>query len=254
MDIILYHVNRAFEKEVGVKRVDCLGRRMSEVIFIHGHDPNDWIGLYALTAETGMPSTYEMLSPNTKRWFRVSINSPRKGHLLSIVEDIDDRKRAEEALKESEAKYRSLFENIQIPVNLSRNIFDEGGKVVDGVLLDINPAGVKALEAISPDEVMGKRHSELYSPETMAASLEVVNTMVATGKAATGEMHNDRTDKDYIMTVAPIGKDVSITAKVDITDLKRAQRALEEREEDLRNAQMVSHTGSWRLDLSLIHI
>ncbi len=61
--------------------------------------------------------------------------------LYSIIHDVTDRRRAEEALKESESRYRGLFENMNEVVTLRRFIYDESGELVDTILINANPPG-----------------------------------------------------------------------------------------------------------------
>jgi PAS domain S-box len=70
---------------------------------------------------------------------------PRKdadGNVLGFqgtIRDITEKKRAEEALQESEDKFRSLFENIAAGICIYEFIFD-GGRVVDCRILEVNSA------------------------------------------------------------------------------------------------------------------
>ncbi len=49
-----------------------------------------------------------------------------------------ERKHAEKAVAESEVKYRSLFNNINISVALHEIIIDKNGKAIDFIWLDAN--------------------------------------------------------------------------------------------------------------------
>lgn len=62
-----------------------------------------------------------------------------------IIRDITDRKRADAALRESEEKFRALFEESKDMVYFS---------TVEGRFLEINPAGIELLGYSSKDEIL----------------------------------------------------------------------------------------------------
>ncbi|MPN20301.1 hypothetical protein SDC9_167679 [bioreactor metagenome] len=99
-----------------------------------------------------------------------------------MITDITERKRAEEALLESEAKYHGLFDSMAEAFELMELVY-ENGKPVDYIFLDVNPAWER-MTGLKKEQVLGRKASEAvgfvenYWPETMDRALrtgELVN-------------------------------------------------------------------------------
>lgn len=61
-------------------------------------------------------------------------------HMIGTVQDVTGRKQVENALRESEKKYRTLFETMTEGFSIVEIVFDETGKPVDLRNLMVNPA------------------------------------------------------------------------------------------------------------------
>jgi PAS domain S-box-containing protein len=82
---------------------------------------------------------------------------------LAMIEDITDRKRAEEALAASEKRLRTILEAEPECVKVTTE---------DGILLDINAAGLAMIEADSLEQVIGQSVCPLIAPDYRDAFAE----------------------------------------------------------------------------------
>ena len=141
--------------------------------------------------------------------------------LLGTFKDITERKRAEEALKESEEKYRELFEMESDAIFLIENS--------TGSILEVNQAA-SVLYGYSREELLQKRNTDL--------SAESEDTHAATQERWTYVPVRYHRKKDGIVFPVEItarhftwqGREVHIAAIRDITERKRAEEALRDSE------------------------
>lgn len=149
---------------------------------------------------------------------------------VTTVRDVTERKRVEEALRESEARYRMIFEHSLNGILLNQ---------LDGKILAANPEAcrllgyteIELLELERPDIV------DPTDPQTIAAMTERTHT----GKFR-GELTYRRRDGAHIpvevssmVFTDPHGVPKTTIFFTDITDRKRAEMALRESEQKYRS-------------------
>ncbi len=109
VDYIFLEVNPAFEQYTGLKAAAITGRKVSEIM----PDIEPYrIPEYGRVAFTGVQISVENYSRGLNKWFKVTAYSTMKGFFATILEDITDRKKAEELLKERDERYNRLFDSV----------------------------------------------------------------------------------------------------------------------------------------------
>jgi len=100
--------------------------------------------------------------------------------------DITERKHAELALAESEARYHSLFDCMGEGVCLLEMVRDVAGNIVDYRILDINPSYTAILD-VPRERALGALVRELYGLDA-PPDLDVYSRVLATGVAESFEV------------------------------------------------------------------
>ncbi len=149
--------------------------------------------------------------------------------------NVEEGKSAEEALKESEEKYRSLFENMLNGFAYCRMIFDEAGRPSDLVYLEVNDAFEK-LTGLKKENVLGKRITEILPEvkQTNPEIFEVYGDVVLSGQGRRFEIFFVPLNIWLNISVYRPKKDHFAAIFENITERKVAEENLRKSEELLR--------------------
>ena len=106
-DIVFIEVNRVFENILGLKRSDLIGETFKNAF---PDNKLNLIEIYSEVTQNAEGVSFEYYSTSLKKWLSVIIYSDQAGYCTIILDDITERKSAEEQILKSERKFRSIFD------------------------------------------------------------------------------------------------------------------------------------------------
>ncbi|KFG69804.1 PAS domain-containing sensor histidine kinase [Microvirga sp. BSC39] len=191
---------------------------------------------------------WRLRKDGTRFWAHVVIDPIRdsRGTLLGfakITRDLTERKRDQEALRESEERFRLLVQGV---TDYAIYMLDPTGRVTNW------NAGAQRIKGYSQDEIVGKHFSEFYTPEDKATELprRALETAAREGKfeAEGWRLRKDGTRFWASVVIDPIRNEMGELigfAKItrDITERREAQEALQQAQTALFQSQKMEAVG-----------
>lgn len=241
------HMNPAAERLIGKSSAEAVGKPLADVCHLLDAETRqplpDLVDRVLQNGESAAPSDLALLpaANGGDRYLRQSVapiwnETGVVAGAVMVLTDVTARRQAEETLRESEARYGTLFERTANPVL----IIDTSGTYIGA-----NEAALEFFEC-RRDELLGKKIQDFLLPGDNTATLARLRELWTNG---------GRIDRDYLiggavktldLTITPgvwAGRPVVFGVGTDITERKRGVLERLEIERQLQQARKAESLG-----------
>ncbi|HET6231882.1 MAG TPA: PAS domain S-box protein, partial [Longimicrobiaceae bacterium] len=243
-DRVLY-ANPRVEELFGVSVAELLGQPAHEMLMPPGHGAEVRERLARRAA--GQSERYELeqvgpdgsLGPVEVYGVPFRDAASRIVGTLGVASDIAERRSAEDALRQSVASYRSLFDSLSEAVSIQ----DASGRFIEA------NAAVLRMHGYTREEVLAMPVSALADPHAEPGVSEAAFRRALAGEPQRFERQGRRQNGEAFPVEVALnpgryfGQDVVIAEARDITERVRSAEALRQSEERLRQAQKMEAVG-----------
>jgi PAS domain S-box-containing protein len=161
--------------------------------------------------------------------------------------EVEERKRAEEAIRESEARFKLLAQNAPVAIFVQ----------TQHQFAYLNPEALNLFGAKNQDQLLGQPVIKRFDPgchDIVKQRIRMLNEEKKTvGIVEETCLKLDGSPFDVEVSAAPIrwgGYDGAIVFISDVTERKRAQENLRQGASSLSRAELLAGLGNWEIELS----
>ncbi|HEY9741027.1 MAG TPA: urea ABC transporter substrate-binding protein [Coleofasciculaceae cyanobacterium] len=226
---------------------ELIGKTLHEVF--EREQADTFLGYIRQALDTQQTVNVEYSRPTIegqKVWLTTSISPLSADSVIWVARDITATKRTEEALRESEARFRAAAEGSHDAFFIFESLRDGTGRIIDFTFADLNSKGEKMI-SMSKEEAIGKRMCDILPINRTDGFFEKYVRVVETGIVLEEEFPISTPEVTALWLhhqVVPLRDGIAITSR-DITERKQSEQALRESETRLRLALESAQMGTW---------
>ncbi len=163
--------------------------------------------------------------------------------LIAVAADITDRKRAEAALRDSEQRYRALFDSINDAVFVN----EVGPDHRPGRFLQVNDVACRRL-GYTREELLGLSPRDISTPEAYERASAISTRLGADGSAVIESIHVAKDGRripveSSVKRFRYLGRHAALSISRDVTDRKRAEGERLDMERRMQHVQKLESLG-----------
>jgi PAS domain S-box-containing protein len=169
-DFVFRNLNRAGEQINEVKKEDIVGKKVTEAF--PGVEEFGLLDVFRRVYKTGKPQHHPVTlykDDRTSAWFDNYVYKLPSGEIVAVHDDVTERKQAEEALKQSEVKFRGTFEQAAVGI---------AHVAPDGHFIRVNQR-LCDIVGYTQEELLRKTFQDITHPDDLKADLEYVRQVLA---------------------------------------------------------------------------
>lgn len=247
---VITYANRTYIRMHGYGDNEIIGKSVREV-----HGETEWqehgkaFALQAIKKGSHAGELMHLRKDGTHfpAWVLVTRLAGGNGEIrgfMATVRDITEQKKAEASLRESEARFRAQFKHVPVPTYIWTKT------ETDFQLTDFNDAAF-AITNGGIAGYVGRTLTSMYPqrPEIHADMLECFRLQEIITREMPYRFETTGEDKILKVRYAYIPPDMVLVHTEDVTSRRMAEASLRESEQLLHEAQRLSLTGSWQLDI-----
>ena len=239
-----FFVSPAWERHFGIPTAEAIGKSFAS--FVHPEDLPPCGEHLARVLASGQgessPPYRVRHADGSWRWFQANgtrMHAPNGPRYMGVAHDITERKQAEEAIRESEERYRTQFDRA------SEGIF---ALSPEGSLLEVNEA-LARMHGYTREEMLALSLEDLDAPDSFNLSPERMQRLMA-GESLTFEVEHRHKDGHVFplevsaSLVSTAGRPVILCFHRDITERKRAEETARLLVQEKQQTQKMESLGS----------
>lgn len=168
----------------------------------------------------------------------------RVDYMISVIEDITEKKQMRQELTASEARFWAVQQTMPEGFMIFTSLRDEDGQIEDFFCEYGNPAAREIL-SIGQEEIPGYKMLERDSHDVALKLFNMYREVVETGRTAQGELEfpfQSGAVRWFRYSIVKVGDGFGV-AFSDISDAKESELRLKESEERFRAAQQTTPEG-----------